>query len=103
MMEPLWARAGSLFARETERIGAAVVSRGLDAVLSGLSSPLRYVDGTLHLPHPPCRRYPPELNGRRLVLVPLASGFSASMCDVERAEILDLFAGSPEAGVFSGS
>ncbi|MEV0203155.1 winged helix-turn-helix domain-containing protein [Nonomuraea sp. NPDC050691] len=88
VMEPLWARADSLFARETERIGAAVVSRGLDAVLSGLSTPLRYVDGTLHLPHPPCRRPPSELGGRRLVLVPLASGFSASMYDVERDDLV---------------
>ncbi|MBN6051603.1 hypothetical protein JYK22_06605, partial [Nonomuraea sp. RK-328] len=87
VMEPLWARADSLFARETERIGAAVVSRGLDVVLGGLSASIRYVDGTLHLPHPPCRRDPPGLDGRRLVLVPLASGFTAGMYDVERDDL----------------
>ncbi|MGW2150029.1 hypothetical protein ACWCOT_37390 [Nonomuraea bangladeshensis] len=84
VMEPLWARADGLIARETERIGAAVVSHGLDAVLNALSASLRYADGTLCLPHSPCPRHRSELDGRRLMLVPLASGFTAGMYNAQR-------------------
>ncbi|NJP89407.1 hypothetical protein HCN51_08100 [Nonomuraea sp. FMUSA5-5] len=87
VIEPLWARADSLFARETEPIGAAVVSGGLDAVLTGLSPSLRYLDGRLRLPRVPAGARP-GLDGRRLVLVPLASGFKASMYGVERDDLV---------------
>ncbi|MGX1309915.1 DNA-binding transcriptional ArsR family regulator [Streptomyces calvus] len=85
-LEPLWARADALLGKETERVGSAVVSRNLGAVLAGLSPRVRYVDGALELPQ--CAREVFELAGRRLVLVPVVSGTAASMHSFDRDDVV---------------
>ncbi|MFD0312752.1 hypothetical protein [Streptomyces flavalbus] len=84
-LEPLWERADTLLGKETERVGSAVVSRNLDAVLTGLSSRVRFVEGALELP---CERDVLELAGRRLVLVPVASGTTPAMHNVDRDDVV---------------
>ncbi|MFF8609601.1 ArsR/SmtB family transcription factor [Streptomyces sp. NPDC015346] len=84
---PLWKQADRVIGRETERIGVAAVTGGLDALLTGLDSALRYEDGTLRLPHP-CPSHLTDLGRRPLVLVPLASGYRARMYGADRGDVL---------------
>lgn len=78
---PLWKQSAALRARETERIGAAVVTGALDALLAGISPRARYAGDSLFLQD--SRPYRVELGGRRVVLVPLASGSSASVFNLD--------------------
>lgn len=83
---PVWRRAAQLRARETERVGVAVVKGALDALLSGLSSRAVFSEETLYLAdHTP---YRVSLAGRRVVLVPLASGSSASVFNLDEPELV---------------
>jgi DNA-binding transcriptional ArsR family regulator len=79
--EPVWRAAGRALSHEAERAGSAVVHGRPEAILSGLSPRYRYTDAALHLPdtHPELF----DLRGRRLVLVPVVSGSTASLfaCD----------------------
>ncbi|MFF9809997.1 hypothetical protein ACF1G5_33660 [Streptomyces coeruleorubidus] len=84
---PLWRRADTLLAREVERVGVATVTGSLSAVINDLGTSVQYADGRLRLPHP-C---PPSATGlvrRRLVLVPLASGFGACAYSAEGPELI---------------
>jgi DNA-binding transcriptional ArsR family regulator len=83
---PVWRRAAELRARETERVGVAVVSGGLDALLSGLSSRAYFSGETLYLADRTPYRVP--LAGRRVVLVPLASGSSASIFNLDEPDLV---------------
>ncbi|MCL7427161.1 helix-turn-helix transcriptional regulator [Streptomyces sp. YS415] len=85
-LEPLWARTDALLGKETERVGSAVVSRNLGAVLTALSPRVRYVDGALELPQ--CTTEVFELAGRRLVLVPVVSATAVSMHSLDRDDVV---------------
>ncbi|MQA28175.1 MAG: helix-turn-helix domain-containing protein, partial [Micromonosporaceae bacterium] len=67
-----WSLLRPLIERETDRIGAAVVSGALDLVLTSIHPRARLVDNVLHLPDPEPADY--HLRGRRLVLAPMISG-----------------------------
>ncbi|MET9951819.1 winged helix-turn-helix domain-containing protein [Streptomyces sp. NPDC006339] len=82
---PLWKEADALIDRETERIGIAVVTGGLDGLLAGLGSSLRYETGALRLPHA-CPTHLTDLGRRPLVMVPLASGPRAHMYGADRGD-----------------
>ncbi|WP_189787934.1 ArsR/SmtB family transcription factor [Streptomyces capitiformicae] len=86
-LEPLWAGADALLGKEAERVGAAVVSRSLEGVLTGLSAKVRFADGALEGPYRECDRHL-DLAGRRLMLVPVVSGFTASMYSVDRDDLV---------------
>ncbi|TDO35661.1 helix-turn-helix protein [Kribbella sp. VKM Ac-2527] len=81
---PIWKQSTGLRTRETERIGAASVTGGLDVLLSNLSRRARYADRTLYLSdrHP----YRVELNDRPVTLVPLVSGTSASVFNLDEPD-----------------
>ncbi|MDX3114125.1 winged helix-turn-helix domain-containing protein [Streptomyces scabiei] len=81
---PVWARAGSLLARETERVGMAVVSNALPLVLTGLGPKIRFAGQTLYVPDPHPETF--ERGARRMVLVPLVSGNGASVFSFDRAD-----------------
>ncbi|MGW0122108.1 helix-turn-helix domain-containing protein [Streptomyces sp. NPDC003327] len=85
---PLWREADVLMGREAERVGLAAVTGGLDGLLTGLdAADVHYRDGALRLPHP-CPTHLADLGGRPLVLVPLASGYTASMYGADRDDAL---------------
>jgi DNA-binding transcriptional ArsR family regulator len=81
---PIWKQSTGLRTRETERIGAASVTGGLDVLLSNLSRRARCADRTLYLSdrHP----YRVELNDRPVTLVPLVSGTSASVFNLDEPD-----------------
>ncbi|MFI1722638.1 ArsR/SmtB family transcription factor [Streptomyces sp. NPDC020489] len=79
---PIWARAGSLLARETERVGVAAVSNALPLVLSGLGPKIRFSGQTLSVPDPHPETF--ERGTRRVVLVPIVSGNAASVFSFDR-------------------
>lgn len=79
--QPMWRRAEPWFQREAERIGSAVVTGALPTVLTRLNPRWRYVDGVLFLPDLQPTVF--EQQGRPLALVPLVSGLSASVFNVE--------------------
>jgi DNA-binding transcriptional ArsR family regulator len=81
---PIWQQSTALRNRETERIGAAAVSGGLDVLFAGLSNRVRYEADTLYLSdrHP----YRVELDDRPIVLVPLVSGSAASVFNLDEPE-----------------
>lgn len=81
---PIWRQSTALRTREAERIGAAVVTGGLDVLLSNLSIRIRYADQTLYLSdrHP----YRVDLQDRPLVLVPLVSGNAASVFNLDEPD-----------------
>jgi DNA-binding transcriptional ArsR family regulator len=81
---PIWARAGSLLARETERVGVAVVSDALPLVLSGLGPKIRFSGQTLSVPDPHPESF--ERGARRMVLVPIVSGHGASVFSFDRPD-----------------
>ena len=92
---PIWQQAAGLRTREAERIGAAVVTGSLDALLSNLSSRARYADQTLYLPdrHP----YRVELNDRPMTLVPLVSGTAGSVFNLDEPD--QVWLGYPVPGL----
>lgn len=92
---PLWQQTAALRTREAERIGAAVVTGGLDVLLSNLSSRARYADQTLYLSdrHP----YRVELHDRPMVLVPLVSGTAASVFNLDEPD--SVWLGYPVPGL----
>lgn len=101
---PIWQQSTALRARETERVGAAVVSGGLDVLLSGINDRARFSDDTLYLPDR--MPYRVELDGRPLVMVPLLSGSDASVFNLDDPEMvwlgypipgLDSLSAAPEA------
>lgn len=81
---PIWQQSSALRTRETERIGTATVTGGLDVLLSGLSNRARFSDRTLYLSdrHP----YRVELADRPVVLVPLVSGTAASIFNLDEPD-----------------
>lgn len=81
---PMWARAGSLLARETERVGVAVVSDALPLVLTGLGPKIRFSGQTLSVPDPHPETF--ERGTRRVVLVPIVSGRGASVFSFDRSD-----------------
>ncbi|NEA32270.1 winged helix-turn-helix transcriptional regulator [Streptomyces sp. SID13031] len=81
---PIWQLSSALRARETERIGAAAVTGGLDVLFAGLSNRTRYQDETLYLPDR--LPYRVELDDRPIVLVPLASGSGASIFNLDEPD-----------------
>ncbi|MDX6235417.1 MAG: hypothetical protein QOG10_232 [Kribbellaceae bacterium] len=92
---PIWQQSTALRARQTERIGAAVVTGGLDVLLSGLSNRARFSDQTLYLSdrHP----YRVELGDRPVVLVPLVSGRTASIFNLDEPD--QVWLGYPVPGL----
>jgi DNA-binding MarR family transcriptional regulator len=98
---PLWRQADTLIGRETERIGLAAVTGGLDGLLTGLDSGVRYQDGALRLPHV-CAGNLADLGRRPLVLVPLASGYTASMYGADRDDALWIGYAVPGLGRIAG-
>ncbi|MFF8036361.1 ArsR/SmtB family transcription factor [Streptomyces sp. NPDC016626] len=81
---PIWARAGSLLVRETERVGVATVSNALPLVLSGLGPKIRFSGQTLSVPDPHPETF--ERGTRRVVLVPIVSGNGASVFSFDRSD-----------------
>lgn len=76
-MAPVWTAAGDALRREAERVGGSVAYGRPELALSALSPRYR-LDGTvLQLPD----KHPEDFDllGRRLVLVPVASGSDASL------------------------
>ncbi|MFD0367575.1 hypothetical protein [Streptomyces sp. NPDC127114] len=84
---PLWRRADGLLLREAERVGVASVTGGLDAMLNTLGAAVHYADGLLELPHA-CPSHHVGPGRRRLVLAPLASGFSACAYSAEDPDLI---------------
>ena len=84
---PLWRQADGLLLREAERVGVASVTGGLVPLLNTLGAKVRYADGRLELPHA-CPTHLAGRGGRRLVLAPLASGFSACAYSAEDPELI---------------
>ncbi|MFI8962696.1 hypothetical protein ACIGO8_11300 [Streptomyces sp. NPDC053493] len=84
---PLWRQADGLLLREAERVGVASVSGGLDPLLNTLGAAVRYADGLLELPHA-CPSHLTDRGRRRLVLAPLASGFSACAYSAEDPDLI---------------
>ncbi|MFJ6996634.1 winged helix-turn-helix domain-containing protein [Streptomyces sp. NPDC003090] len=78
---PRWRKAGPLLSRETERVGAAVVTGAVDALLGTLPAPVRYEEGRMRLTHS-CGVE--SMAGRPLVLMPLVAGFTSGMYGVDR-------------------
>ncbi|WAU82950.1 winged helix-turn-helix domain-containing protein [Streptomyces sp. Qhu-G9] len=81
---PAWTQAGSLLAREAERVGIAAVSNALPPVLAGLGHRVRFSEQTLYVPDP----YPEtfERGTRPVVLVPMVSGNGASVFSFDRPD-----------------
>ncbi|WP_285667540.1 winged helix-turn-helix domain-containing protein [Actinorhabdospora filicis] len=92
---PLWRRTAPLVGREIERVGTAAVSGRLDAVLGALSHRTRLRGGDLLLPDPHPEVF--ALGGRRITLVPLASGTSASVFSLDRPD--EVWLGYPLRGL----
>lgn len=92
---PIWQQSTALRTREAERIGGAVVTGNFDVLLSGLSTRARYSDQTLYLSdrHP----YRVELGDRPVVLVPLVSGTSASVFNLDEPD--NVWLGYPVPGL----
>lgn len=83
---PFWRQSASLRSHETERVGAAVVSGSLDILLTGINPRARFGADTLYLPDR--APYRSALDGRRVVLVPLLSGSSATVFNLDEAELV---------------
>lgn len=98
--EPVWRRASALFDREAERVGSAVVRGVPETVLVGLGPRHRYADGTLLIEdrHPE----PFSLGRRTLVLVPVISSTTPSLCELDDPESVWLGYGMPGQGQLYG-
>ncbi len=81
-VEESWRRRRRRLSREVERIGTAAVTGTLGAGLSLLGPRIKQVGGSLLLPDP--RGETIDLAGRTLILVPLISGGSASLLNVDQ-------------------
>ena len=95
VLGPRWQGTEALRAREIERVGAAVVSGSLDALLVSMSPRSAFADQTLYLPD--LNPYRVQLGGRRVVLVPLASGNSASVFNLDEPDLV--WFGYPVPGI----
>jgi hypothetical protein len=84
---PMWRAAEPHLRREQERIGLAAVTGNLDVLVGSLGGRVRYADGVFTLPHS-CPRHLSEVGRRRIVLVPLASGYTADTYSAEREDVL---------------
>lgn len=81
-VELVWRHRRRRLSREVERIGTAAVTGTLGAGLALLGPRIRLLGDSLFLPDP--RGETIDLAGRRLVLVPLISGGSASLLNVDQ-------------------
>lgn len=81
-----WAAAGGALDRETRRIGLAVVTGGLDAVLNTIHPRLRFQDGMLSFRHDFERVH--KRGDRRLVLVPMLAAPDQIIVNFELPEIV---------------
>lgn len=93
--EPVWKRGRDLLLREAERIGTAAVTGTLDTALATLSPRVSLADGSLRLPDPCAMTV--SLSGRRITLVPLVSGPSASVLNLDGADCI--WIGYPVPGI----
>jgi hypothetical protein len=97
---PLWSRSAEQRARETQRIGVAVVAGALDALLTSIGTRARYAQETLYLPD--SRPYQVELADREVLLLPLTSGAGASVFNLDEPD--QVWIGYPlQAGVSTGN
>ncbi|GAB2949693.1 ArsR/SmtB family transcription factor [Streptomyces sundarbansensis] len=92
--EPVWKQSRDLLHREAERIGAASVTGTLDAALATLNHPISLADESLLLPGTQNSTIP--LRGRPITLIPIVSGSSASIYNVEAESV---WVGYPVPGV----
>ncbi|WP_431784882.1 hypothetical protein [Streptomyces chumphonensis] len=83
---PHWRGARELMDREVARIGTAAVSGSVAALLTTLSPRVSFADTALTLPDP-CGRAA-SLRDRRVTLVPLLSGTTASVVSLDRADAI---------------
>lgn len=93
---PVWRGATVLFDREVERVGAAtVITPCVSGLVTRLGARYRFRQDCLYLydRHPVQR----ELGRRTLVLVPLVSGITASLFDIDGSDIA--WIGYPLPGV----
>lgn len=97
---PIWRRVEPLLRRETERVGAAIIRGDLEAVLTGYNPRCRYRDGTLRLPATSPASF--ELAGRKLVLIPIASGIRACLFSPDHDEFVFLGYPLPGLGFIQG-
>lgn len=81
---PIWRRSAEQRARETQRIGVAVVAGALDALLTSIGTRARYSAETLYLPD--SRPYNVDLADREVLLVPLTSGTGASVFNLDEPD-----------------
>lgn len=81
---PTWQRATSAVFREQERLGTCVVTGMLDAGLTSLGPRIRLIGRHLQVPDPRAEQV--RINGRALVLVPLTSGPTASLLNLDDPE-----------------
>lgn len=95
VVAPVWQGTKALRARETERVGVAVVSGSLDALLVSMSPRSAFADTTLYLPD--TSPYRVQLGGRRVVLLPMASGSSASVFNLDEPDLV--WFGYPVPGI----
>ncbi len=93
--EPAWKRASDLMERETARVGTAAVTGGLAAVLATLGTRISLVDQSLRLPDPCSTAV--DLADRRVVLLPLVSGVSASVLNLDQRD--SIWVGYPVPGL----
>lgn len=83
---PIWRRSAAKRARETQRVGVAVVAGALDALLSSMGTRARYADETLYLPDSNPYPQPVELADRDVLLLPLVSGTGASIFNLNEPD-----------------
>ncbi|WP_370946755.1 ArsR/SmtB family transcription factor [Amycolatopsis sp. cg5] len=82
---PIWQRADPLLKRETERVGTAVVGGTLDVLLAGINSRYRFEGTSLYVPDVDPEKF--SLDGRRLLLIPVISGSTASIFSFEQPDV----------------
>lgn len=83
-----WRRSQPQLAREIRRVGTAVVRGGLDALLNSLHPRIRYTDGVLSYSYGV--ESLADLNGRRLVLVPMIAGPHGTLGDFAPSDFVYL-------------
>ncbi|HEY8302401.1 MAG TPA: winged helix-turn-helix domain-containing protein [Jatrophihabitans sp.] len=81
-----WAGAEGALDREARRIGLAVVTGGMDAVLNSIHPRLRFEDGTLAFRHSYERVH--KRGDRRLVLVPMLAGPDQIIVNFELSDVI---------------
>lgn len=83
---PIWRRSAAQRARETQRVGVAVVAGTLDTLLANLGTRARYAEDTLYLPDSNPYPHPVELADREVLLLPLVSGNRASVFNLNESD-----------------